>query len=136
MKIEQPTIEQIDFYSIFPSFKLVNKGKHGEYINVKSTDIQSVINLTELQRKYIKIAERAIEKGCFIEFTFKQYQEFLSKPCVYCGDNSESIDRINSKGCYTIDNVQQTCKKCNFMKYILSDEEFKAQVVKIYRHIS
>lgn len=135
MKIELPTSEQIQFYSQFKSFKLVNKGKYNEYLEVKTSDVQSIMSLTELQRKYIEVAERALSKGCSIGFTFKEYIEMLGKPCVYCGNPSESIDRINSKGCYTLNNVQQTCKMCNFMKYTYSDKDFKDQVRRIYTHL-
>lgn len=136
MKIEYPEPEQIEFYKQFNSFKIINKGKYNEYLYVSSKDLQSVILLTEQQRKYIEIANRSVEKGCLIEFTFKQYAEFLQKPCAYCGDISKSIDRIDSKGCYTLDNIQQTCIKCNFMKYTLSDKEFKEQINKIYSYLS
>ena len=135
MKIELPTPEQIQFYSQFTSFKLVNKDKYNEYLEVKTSDIQSILALTELQRKYIEVAERALSKGCSIGFTFKDYINMLGKPCSYCGNLSESIDRIDSKGCYTLDNVQQTCKMCNFMKYTYSDKDFKAQIARIYSYL-
>lgn len=135
MKIELPTQEQMEFYSQFKSYKLVNKDKYNEYINIQTSDIQSVIELTELQRKYIQIAERSVEKGCMVEFTFEQYKTMLLKPCVYCGETSQTIDRINSKGCYSLNNIQQTCIKCNFMKYTLSDSMFREHVKKIHLHL-
>jgi len=135
MKIELPTREQIEFYSKFPSFKIINKGKYNEYISLKTSDIQSVIELTELQRKYISLCERSVEKGCITELSFETYKDMLSKPCAYCGDKSYSIDRIDSEKCYLLNNIQQTCTKCNMMKYILSDKDFKEHIFKIYNYI-
>lgn len=135
MKIEHPNTEQINFYKQFESFKIVNKDKYNEYLYVSNKDTKSILSLTEQQRKYVEIADRAVEKRCVIGFTFKQYQEFMLKPCVYCKDISSSIDRIDSKKCYTLDNVQQTCAKCNIMKYILSDEDFRSHIIKIYNNM-
>ena len=57
---------------------------------------------------------------------------FLSKNCFYCNDNVKiGIDRVDSSKGYTIDNVVPCCSKCNWMKGVLSKEDFINQCKKI-----
>ena len=45
--------------------------------------------------------------------------------CVYCGGNAHlTLDRIDSKKCYSKSNVQVLCKTCNRMKSNLSSSVF------------
>lgn len=45
------------------------------------------------------------------------------------------LDRIDSNGEYTPDNVVPCCKVCNCAKNVLSVSEFAAWVRRIYSHI-
>lgn len=132
MKIESPKESDVVFYSQFPSYKLVNKGWFDEYIYISSSDIKCKLEITELQKKYFQYAERSEYKGCGIELSFSEFKDMLNENCKYCGDLAGTIDRIDSNGCYSKDNVQPLCRKCNFMKYTYSEEEFKEHIKKVY----
>ena len=60
------------------------------------------------------------------ELTREQFMRFWQKPCVYCGDEIQTVglDRAdNSKG-YTMDNILPCCSTCNAMKSKMSIDEF------------
>ncbi len=131
MRIDNPTPEDKEFYSTFKTYKLVHKGGYNEYISIYTSDIRSALEFDIIGRKYLSYLDRAVEKNCAFELSFSQFKAILSQNCVYCGELGETIDRIDSKGCYTLDNIQACCKACNFMKYTSSEESFLSQVKKI-----
>ena len=62
-------------------------------------------------------------KSCSIDLTitFSQYENLISQGCYYCGNSllsvtGYSLDRINSKGSYTFNNVLPCCGFCNRTK--------------------
>lgn len=71
-----------------------------------------------------------------VKITINDVIEILQKSCFYCGDyNTDtncygveyslmSMDRINSNGCYTKDNIVTACCNCNYMKFVYSIDEF------------
>lgn len=78
--------------------------------------------------------------------SYKQYLGIIEQPCVHCGcppsipikapDGSvlglkNSVDRINSKGAYTKNNVQPSCLQCNASKSKMKDEDFWAMAERI-----
>ena len=83
--------------------------------------------------------------------TDNEVRSLISKPCYYCGKKPSlhyewsdcngsfpytGIDRIdNSKG-YLSDNIVSCCSLCNHMKYILSENEFRDQIIKIYNYLN
>ena len=82
--------------------------------------------------------------------TNEQFKNLITQKCYYCGDeptirktttykqNAEcvnGIDRIDSTKDYTIDNVVPCCIMCNKMKMEIPKEDFKNQIIKIYKHI-
>lgn len=60
-----------------------------------------------------------------------ELRDLLSMPCFYCGNASTGLDRVDSSGCYDIDNVVQCCKSCNSMKGDLKQSEFMRHMHKI-----
>ena len=72
------------------------------------------------------------------ELTEEQFKELRSKPCEYCGQpytvNGVGLDRVDSSKHYCIDNVVPCCKVCNTMKSVLSVDEFKQHIVRIYEN--
>lgn len=98
--------------------------KRGQYLN----------HLPKRFRSYIM---RANKKGIEFSITLVYFNELMISNCVYCGDSGKiSLDRINSKEGYTIENVQPCCIPCNMMKYTYSHEKFISQIKKIFRHTS
>ena len=62
----------------------------------------------------------------------------ISSPCAYCGQIEEKfngLDRVDSNGEYTIDNVVPCCRYCNYAKNNMSIEEFKNHITKIYKYM-
>ncbi len=69
-----------------------------------------------------------------------------NKKCAYSGiplqfpsqeknhDGTASIDRIDSNGDYTIDNVQWVHKDINFMKQVFSEKQFLDYCVSICKY--
>ncbi len=89
-----------------------------------------------LPKRYREYLNRANKKGLPFELTIDEFNHVLSLDCVYCGSSSRmTIDRIDSKCGYTIDNSQPCCFLCNIMKYTHSEHEFLRQITKIYKHI-
>lgn len=53
--------------------------------------------------------------------------------CTYCGEKpAYGVDRVNSSDGYLVGNSVPCCKKCNFAKHIMLENEFKQHIIKIY----
>lgn len=78
----------------------------------------------------------------------EDFKNLLIQNCYYCGDPpSESknktwdnfmyngIDRVNNDIGYCIENCVTCCAICNKMKLILTKEEFKNKIIKIYKNL-
>ncbi len=71
------------------------------------------------------------------------WQEFMNSAeykCTYCNSDVSNetgggLDRINNEVGYIRDNLKVCCKICNSMKSSLSEDEFKAHIVKISKNI-
>jgi hypothetical protein len=71
------------------------------------------------------------------ELTYEQGEALLLADCRYCGvSRSWGIDRIDSSKGYIEGNVAPCCGKCNKMKLNYTLDEFKSQIVKIYKHLN
>lgn len=82
--------------------------------------------------------------------TFEEFKDLVNSICNYCGEppsklrfvqNKEKekplngIDRVNNEIGYILDNCVPCCTTCNFMKKMLTKEDFLNQVNKIYKFI-
>ena len=69
----------------------------------------------------------AKRRGIEFHLTEEQFESFWQKPCEYCGAEIETIglDRLDSDGHYTIDNVVSCCWSCNKSKGRKTLEEWK-----------
>ncbi len=89
-----------------------------------------------LPHKYKQYLSRANCKCIEFSLTVEQFEALLSKSCAYCGkDNVNTIDRVDSKLGYTIDNSVPCCQHCNTMKWSYSLKQFEDQIDRIYHHI-
>lgn len=101
---------------------------------------------TSLMNSYIK---KANSRGKDFELTFKQFDNFITGNCYYCGiipSNQykykkkditimyNGVDRVNPDLGYTLSNCVSCCKTCNFLKGTLQKEEFINQINKISSH--
>jgi hypothetical protein len=96
----------------------------------------------KLYNQYVRDANKRgidfkLKKSVFIALT--------KQPCYYCGSLPTNnitysnvsilwngIDRINSNGAYTKDNVRSCCTNCNRAKHYLSENDFMELVKRIY----
>lgn len=80
---------------------------------------------------------KSIGRGWFI--SKKEHSALLDKPCYYCGLSLEnemgwSLDRINNKGDYILENVLPCCGKCNRIKGTqLSVDEMKYAMARLLK---
>lgn len=63
----------------------------------------------------------------------KQFDEIISKPCAYCGEEKErmGIDRIDNTKGYTLENSTACCTNCNMMKKAMTVNDFLSHIKKI-----
>lgn len=63
------------------------------------------------------------------------FSSFLHKPCHYCGTpDCIGVDRRDSKGSYTVENMVPCCGLCNRMKMAIGEIEFINQCKRIADH--
>ncbi len=74
----------------------------------------------------------AISKNLLFELKKEEFIGMCEKECFYCGDIQEKgfngIDRIDSRGNYTEDNIVSCCEICNWMKGSFNREVFLKKV--------
>lgn len=120
----------------------------------KTLDERSYVNY---RKKMENNSADELKKTKPWELTLEQYSELIHGNCFYCGDAPSAdnqwnktgkrsgenviflqngIDRIDSNKGYTKENCVSCCKKCNKMKWDLSQETFYAQIRKIMCHMS
>lgn len=107
---------------------------------------RSNIDETMKKRTYYAHLANVKSRNLYTEITFSQFKKILIKPCVYCGKISNrrhntgklvpfnSLDRINNEPYYTLSNVQSVCIICQHMKKDLSDTQFKAHLLTLFRY--
>jgi hypothetical protein len=93
----------------------------------------------------------AAERGYAYSLTDDLLRELMARPCHYCGAVPgnvcrrkecnghfvyNGIDRVDNGRGYTPDNVVPCCKHCNIAKRDRTAEEFRAWVVRLYRHFA
>ena len=84
---------------------------------------------TNLNRAFYCCQRDAKRRDIEFHLTKDEFMEIIKEKCVYCGDISEEkrfngVDRVNSKGHYTIDNCVSACTLCNYLKHTMPVELF------------
>lgn len=111
----------------------------------KKPDIESAYK--EMFRRYKKghsyRKKKQNKEEYNFELTYEDFREIISKPCTYCGLESDvynvrewklycnGIDRIDSDKGYTKDNITTCCKVCNRAKNKMSLEEWNTWLDRI-----
>lgn len=90
-----------------------------------------------LYRRFINTTK--FKRGTEVYLNFNTWLNFVTKKCKYCkrtpeelGKKVNGLDRIDSKGNYTLDNVNPCCYDCNVAKSDLTLDYFKQHVKRIY----
>lgn len=95
-----------------------------------------VYSKTEKAR-FTALLKSAKRRSYEVTITFEEFKDIVSKPCSYCGDiKLMGVDRENNSIGYSKNNSKPCCKVCNIMKNVLSLEEFKEHIKKIYSIIN
>jgi hypothetical protein len=81
--------------------------------------------------------QRALEKKLDFSITKDDYENIIQNNCFLCGkqsdeNNTNGIDRMNSKKGYVLDNINACCGECNYMKNVWEYDEFINKLVAIY----
>jgi hypothetical protein len=77
--------------------------------------------------KFSMIRKNAKQRGLLFELQYEYYESNLwGKPCHYCGIDLEAtgLDRKDSKGGYTKNNIVPSCLNCNSKKGTTPYEEY------------
>lgn len=88
----------------------------------------------KVHREYLSYLKRCLEKNRVFNLTHEQFSSIIELDCTYCGNKSNSIDRIDSSKGYELDNCQPCCVTCNMMKYTHTDQFFLEHIRKIADH--
>eukprot|EP00243_Klebsormidium_subtile_P005969 TRINITY_DN2479_c0_g1_i11.p1 TRINITY_DN2479_c0_g1~~TRINITY_DN2479_c0_g1_i11.p1 ORF type:complete len:726 (+),score=170.98 TRINITY_DN2479_c0_g1_i11:274-2451(+) len=75
----------------------------------------------------------ARQRGIPFNLTKDQFYEQTSGDCYICGkrntsSHSNGLDRVDSKGAYTLENTKSACGNCNYMKADLALATFFSQI--------
>lgn len=111
-------------------------------------------NQMGLRKKYYQeYISGAIKRSIPFNLTFDEFNDIISKPCHYCGQEPYihermikranmkepmlkcvGVDRVDSKKFYDTNNCVPCCSKCNTMKMALEFEDFLNHIEKIHNH--
>lgn len=84
---------------------------------------------------------KARKRGIEWHLTHEEAFKLITSACAYDGyvpnwpEDRVGIDRIDSDGHYTTDNVVSCCFPCNSAKNAMSVDQFKAWVFRVYNHL-
>lgn len=114
-------------------------------------------NITELSKAYpetyglgansyaVRIvhgfSHRAKRRGIPYELTQFETIRLVQEPCFYCKATytlplHNGIDRVDNSLGYTKENSVSCCKWCNYAKNIMTIEEFKSHIIKMYENFA
>jgi len=103
-------------------------------------------NFNSLFHSYKKTAK---QRGIAFELTKEEFKKLTSSDCFYCDVGPQQIhrkretygeylyngvDRLDSNKSYILANCVPCCKTCNYAKRIMSTEEFKVWVSRVFNH--
>lgn len=85
--------------------------------------------------RYAIYRHDATRRGLAFLLTREEFLTFWGQPCTYCGAGIEGIglDRVDSLGGYTVDNVVPCCWLCNAWKSFLTLDEFRSHLLRVQR---
>lgn len=90
-----------------------------------------------LNGRLSRYKESSRARGSEFNMTCDEFASFWQIPCRYClcEIQTVSLDRIDSDVEYRIDNVVSCCKTCNFLKHVMSIDDFLSKVLKIHNKL-
>lgn len=126
------TIERKEYHSR-PDVKA---RQHENYIlNKVSIRARTKAHYHSLNGQFHQYKKGAKKRGIVFDLKEEDCIPFYNTICSYCGDPIKGlgIDRVDSSQGYTLNNTAPCCSICNFMKHVLSRDEFYSHINKIVR---
>lgn len=71
---------------------------------------------SDIAKKYAQVKINAKRRGIDFQISKAQYEAALKSACYLCENQATGLDRLNSDGPYSIENVLPCCAVCNRMK--------------------
>lgn len=101
--------------------------------NKASIRVRTKNHYWTLNGQFHQYKKRAKKSGMEFLLSEEECKKFYQTKCVYCGGDITGlgIDRIDNKKGYIITNVVPCCSRCNFMKHVLSVDDFISHIKKI-----
>lgn len=93
----------------------------------------------KMEKRFKLLLSSAKKRGILVKLNTKYYADLIGMGCLYCGEElinktGTCLDRQDSSGGYTNDNVVGCCHICNYAKRTLKDHEFYDWVTRAYDH--
>lgn len=93
-----------------------------------------------IKGKFRTLKSGAKRRGYGVDINFEEYSLLVeNKKCHYCNGElspcGHNLDRIDSTISYTIENCVPCCKACNLAKHVMSYDEFKTWITKVFSHL-
>lgn len=99
-------------------------------------------------KAFKKSFRRGLTRELNTDLTEDEFMILVLKPCVYCGVagshvrnvrgtsfSYNGIDRLDSRGNYTKDNIAPCCRTCNVAKSTMSVAEFVSWIYAVSNHL-
>ena len=101
--------------------------KRKEYYRMKSQEYYQKMK-DDPAHKHMIYRQSANHRKLEFTLTLEQFTLIIQSEFMYCDKKEEGklvgIDRVDSNGGYTVENVVSCCPHCNYMKKDMSFEEF------------
>lgn len=121
-------INEINYYKNGGSELYFSKHFKDLKCNAIKRNIDVNITLKDIKDLYVKQNEKCAISG------IKMTTEFIPGEAKWSRRHNMSVDRINSNGSYTKDNIQLVCCIINIMKWDLDQNHFIDMCKNIYLH--
>lgn len=136
-------------YSLFNGLIKSCKCLHKEAIRLQK-------GAASFNKLYSQYKKDAIRRRLLFELSKEEFNKLTSSNCYYCGKSPSTvtkqikvsekgkrhgffgnyiyngIDRKDSKKGYAVDNCMPCCNKCNFIKQLMSIDEFRNWVLRVH----
>ena len=115
--------------------KINNKHKFTTEKTKGNKNFKFVDGKHKLRNKYKSTKDNARRRNLYFDISLNQFEALISRPCVYCGEPSTGLDRIDNNKGYVLSNVVPACSWCNWMKKDKNVFDFYHKITKIFHKI-
>lgn len=116
--------------------RLQNKTQNAK----RDKDHRNALARKNINRAFYSYQKEAKRRDIAFYLSMDEFVDIVLSPCAYCGDISEEkqfngVDRVDSKGHYTIDNCVSACTLCNLLKHVIPVNLFFLRIEHILTHL-